>query len=99
MVTKNNDDEQYVWESQAGGTFTITRDTSGELLGRGTKIVLHMKEDQMEYLEVSAVAPWVPCSTTCVVHTGAAPDALPPVVRGAMPLTFQLGAFVKAATG
>jgi len=50
--TKHNDDEQYVWESSAGGTFTVRPDThSPHQLARGTEITLIMKEDCTQYIE------------------------------------------------
>jgi len=52
VVTKNNDDEAYVWESKAGGTYTIRPATEqDDAPARGTRIVLKLKEDFLEYLE------------------------------------------------
>merc|ERR1712222_295397 len=54
VTSKHNDDEQYIWESSAGGSFTIRPGDDPELK-RGSKIVLFMKEDQAEFIEEKKV--------------------------------------------
>merc|ERR1719290_894574 len=54
VTSRNNEDEQYTWESSAGGSFTVRPDAS-EPIGRGTKIVLHLKEDMTDYMEEKTV--------------------------------------------
>merc|ERR1712167_563736 len=50
VETKNNSDNCYLWESAAGGSFTIRESETGDL-NRGTRILLNLKEDQLEFLE------------------------------------------------
>jgi len=53
--SKHNDDEQYIWESSAGGVFIVKPDKEGTPLERGTEVTLFMKEDCKHYIEEKSV--------------------------------------------
>ena len=53
VVTKHNDDEEYSWESNAGGSFVIKKSSTG--IKRGTRLELLIKDDQKELLEESKI--------------------------------------------
>lgn len=42
VISKHNDDKQWLWESSADGNFAVSEDT-GEPLGRGTLLKIHIK--------------------------------------------------------
>jgi len=49
VTSKHNDDDQHIWESDAGA-FTVSKDPRGNTLGRGTQITLVLKEEANDYL-------------------------------------------------
>ncbi|GMH03277.1 hypothetical protein Nepgr_005116 [Nepenthes gracilis] len=51
VISKHNDDKQYLWESKADGSFAVSEDVWNEPLGRGTEIRLHLREEAGEYLD------------------------------------------------
>jgi len=54
VVSKHNDDpKQWVWQSSADASFSVTEDPRGVTLGRGSKVILHLKEDAHEFLSES----------------------------------------------
>jgi len=57
VISKNNDDDQYIWESTMddSAAYTITKDPRGNTLGRGTLVVLHLKEDALEYMDADRI--------------------------------------------
>lgn len=51
VTSKNNNDDQYIWESDSS-YFTVSKDPRGNTLGRGTTVSLHIKEEAEQYLEI-----------------------------------------------
>tara|TARA_B100002051_G_scaffold191739_1_gene181756 strand:- start:1565 stop:3805 length:2241 start_codon:yes stop_codon:yes gene_type:complete len=69
VVSKPAGGTQNVWESTAGGSFTIKEDTDpAHQIARGTRIVLHLKEGADEYLEESKIKALVSKHTGFIAH-------------------------------
>jgi len=54
VTTKHNDDQQYIWESDAN-SYSISEDPRGDTLKRGTQVSLYLKEESYDYLEQDTV--------------------------------------------
>lgn len=54
VTTKNNDDKQYIWESDSA-SFSIVEDPRGDTLKRGTTVSLELKPEAKDFLEHDTV--------------------------------------------
>ena len=68
VISKHNDDEQYIWQSFAGGTFTITPDTINPPSGHGTEVRLSFEEDPTEYFGEKRVKDTVKKHSECMSY-------------------------------
>ena len=48
---KAGEAEAHLWSSDGGGTFTVEPVAAEQAPARGTRIVLHLKDDAQEFLE------------------------------------------------
>ena len=69
VTSRPSGGEQHVWESTAGGSFTIREDDDeANKIARGTRIVLSLKEGSDEYLEESKIKALVSKHTGFIGH-------------------------------
>ncbi len=54
VTTKHNNDDQYIWESDAS-SFSVVKDPRGNTLKRGTQISVFLKEEAYDYLEQDTI--------------------------------------------
>jgi heat shock protein beta len=54
VTSKNNADDQHIWESDST-SFNVIKDPRGNTLGRGTTVSLHLKEEAGEFFEFSTL--------------------------------------------
>lgn len=47
VISKSNNDDQYIWVSESAASFTVEKDPEGNTLGRGTIVRIYLKEDAL----------------------------------------------------
>ena len=54
VITKNNSDKHYIWSSDAKSSYTINE--CNDEINRGTKIILHLKEEDHDFLSDDVIS-------------------------------------------
>jgi len=55
VVTKSHNDNEYLWSSNEEGYTIIDIEKEAQTLKRGTKIVLHLRDEELEFLEEARI--------------------------------------------